>query len=386
MQAQALSFRLPCLLLTGVGAVEKVSEEVRRVGASRPLLVTDKGVYSAGLADQVLALLSESNLKTGLFDLVEAEPSFENVDLCLGTMREGGHDVVIGLGGGSSMDVAKAVAMLAVNGGNLRDYVGVDKVPRPSVPIIQIPTTSGTGAEVTWNAIFTDKQDRLKKAVVSPHLLASCAIVDPALTTSVPPQVTAATGIDALTHAIESFVAMRATSHTDLYALESVRLIAANLRTAYCNGSDMKARHGMATGSLFAGISLANAGVGAVHALAYPLGGQFGIPHGLANALMLPHVMEVNCTASLNRFAAIAGAMGEMVSGLAARQAALKAVEAVRCLNADVGIPARLRDVEIPRDALPELATAAASISRLLDNNPRRLDRDTILRIYEAAW
>lgn len=386
MQAQVFPFRLPPVVLAGVGSIERIGDEVHRLKGTRPLLVTDRGLRQAGVAERVLDLLSRSDLKAEVFDQVEAEPSFENVDLCLAALREGGHDLVIGLGGGSAMDVAKATAMLATNGGDLRDYVGVDKVPGPSLPLVQIPTTAGTGAEVTFNAIFTDKREQLKKGIVSPHLLASCAIVDPALTLTTPPGVTAAAGMDALTHAIESYTAMKATPHTDIYALEGIRLVAASLRTAYCNGRDIEARRDALLGSLFAGISLANAGVGAVHALAYPLGGQFGVPHGLANALLLPYVMEANYLSSLDRFANVAEAMGARVGLLTRREAAFKVVGETRCLGADVGIPARLRDIEVPREALADMATAAASISRLLDNNPRRLDREAILRIYEAAW
>lgn len=386
MEAEIFPFRLPPMVLAGVGAVEKIGDEVRRLKGARPLLVTDRGLRQAGLADRLLDLLSAGELKAGVFDQVEAEPSFENVERCLAALREGGHDLVIGLGGGSAMDVAKATAMLATNGGDLRDYVGVDKVPGPSLPLLHVPTTAGTGAEVTFNAIFTDKRDRLKKGIVSPYLLASCAIVDPALTLSTPPGVTAASGMDALTHAIESYTAVKATPHTDVYALEGIRLTATHLRTACCNGRDIEARDGMLLGSFFAGVSLANAGVGAVHALAYPLGGQFGVPHGLANALLLPYVMEANYLANLDRFARVADAMGAKVGMLTPREAAYKVVEETRCLGADVDIPARLREIDVPHEALEGMATAAASITRLLDNNPRRLDRQAIIRIYEAAW
>ncbi len=386
MQARVFPFRLPAMVLAGVGSVEKIADEVRRLGGARPLLITDMGVRRAGLADRVLGLLSAGDLKGEVFDQVEAEPSFENVDLCLEALRRGNHDLVIGLGGGSAMDVAKATAMLSTNGGDLRDCVGVDRVAQPSLPLIQVPTTAGTGAEVTFNAIFTDRHDHLKKGIVSPHLLAGCAIVDPALTLTTPPGVTAASGMDALTHAIESYTARRATPHTDIYALDAIRLAAAHLRTACYNGSNLEAREGMLMGSFFAGVSLANAGVGAVHALAYPLGGQFGVPHGLANALLLPYVMEANYMADLDRFATVAEAMGAGVALLTRREAAYRVVEETRQLGADVGIPARLRDLEVPRDALEGMATAASAIGRLLDNNPRRLDRAAILRIYEAAW
>jgi alcohol dehydrogenase class IV len=386
MQTQLFPFRLPPMVLAGVGAIEKIGDEVRRLGGIRPLLITDRGLRLAGLADKVVELLAQSDLKAGVFDAVEAEPSFENLDLSLAAVRDGGHDLVIGLGGGSAMDVAKTTAVLATNGGDPRSYVGVDLVKKAGLPIIQIPTTAGTGAEVTWNAIFTDKKDQLKKGLVSPYLLANSAIVDPSLTLSTPAGVTAASGMDALTHAIESYTAMKATPHTDAYALEGIRRMSGCLRTAYCNGRDLDARTDALLGSFFAGVSLANAGVGAVHALAYPLGGQFGVPHGLANALLLPYVMEVNYLAGLDRFATVAEAMGVPTGALTRREAAYKVVEETRRLGADVGIPARLRDIEIPESALSGMATAASTITRLLDNNPRRLNRESILGIYQAAW
>ncbi len=379
-------FRLPPMVLAAVGAADRVGDEARRLGGTRPLLVTDGGLRQAGLADRVLGLLEKSGLGAGMFDGVEAEPSFENLEVAVGALEAGRHDLVIGLGGGSAMDVAKTAAMLATNGGDPRSYVGVDLATRPALPIIQIPTTAGTGAEATWNAIFTDRHDRLKKGIVSPYLLASSAIIDPALTLTTPPRVTAASGMDALTHAVESFTSAKATPLTDTYALEGIRRISRSLRTAYCNGRDLEARSDALLGSFLAGVSLANAGVGAVHALAYPLGGQFGVPHGLANALLLPYVMEVNYLSNLDRFAAVAEAMGVEVGRLGRREAARAVVEETRRLGEDVGIPGRLRDIEIPHEALDGMATAASTITRLLDNNPRRLDRAAILAIYEAAW
>lgn len=386
MQAQVFPFQVPQMVLAGIGAIEEIGGEVNRLGGKRPFLVTDRGLRQSGLADRVLDLLSKHELTAGVFDDLIGEPAFEDVDRCLAHVREGGHDLVIGLGGGSAMDVAKVTAIMVANGGDLRDYVGVDKVPKPSLPLIQIPSTAGTGAEVTWNAIFTDKQEHLKKAVVSPYLMADCAILDPVMTVSSPPRVTAAAGMDALTHAIESYTSKRATMHTGMYALEGARLMSRHLRTAYYNGKDIEARYGALMGSFFAGVSLANAGVGAVHALAYPLGGQFGTVHGLANAMLLPYVMEANYLANVGRFGDIARAMGVDTRLLTDREAAHRAVEEIRALGIDVGIPTRLRDIDVPRESLDGMATAAASISRLLDNNPRWLDRDAILGIYEAAW
>lgn len=263
---------------------------------------------------------------------------------------------------------------------------GTDKVPGRGLPWIAIPTTAGTGSEVTPIAIVTDRANHLKVGVVSPFLLADAAMVDPCLTLIAPPHITAATGMDALTHAIESFTSPKATPQTDLFALRAIGLIARSLRQAVWCGADLQARTDMAYGSLFAGVALANAGVGAVHALAYPLGGQFGITHGVANSLLLPYVMEFNLVGDVDKYAAIAEALGEPVVGLSTRAAAARAVEAVRTLSVDVAIPQRLRDVGTSEGVLDGLAEAAVQATRLLDNNPRKVSLKDARALYQSAF
>jgi alcohol dehydrogenase class IV len=384
-------FRVPASQLFGAGAVEQVGEEAKRLGARRALVITDPGVARAGIAGRVRDLLEAAGIATGLYDQVEPEPSVASVERAVAAFQRGapggdGYDLLVGVGGGSAMDTAKGVSLRSANPGPLQQYFGVELVPRRGLPMIQVPTTAGTGAEMTPNAIFDDTERKLKAGIVSTHLFASAAIVDPDLTLGVPPAVTAASGLDALTHAMESYVAVKATPHTDLYALEATRLIGANLRAAVARGSDRAARYGQMLGSFFAGIAITNAGTGLCHAMAYPLGSAYHVPHGIANALLLPAVLEYNLPADLPKFARLAEALGEPVAGLSARAAAERAVAAVRALARDVGLPAGLHEVGVPEHALEGFVDGALSAARLIDNNPRRPTREAVLAIYRASY
>lgn len=254
------------------------------------------------------------------------------------------------------------------------------------MPTIMIPTTAGTGAEVTFTAVFTNRQTSSKAGINSPFLFPQVALLDPELTLSLPPHVTAATGMDALTHAIESVTSRSCTPFTEALALAAVRLIAENLRRAVFHGDDIEARENMLYGSLLGGLALADAGVGAAHALAYPLGGKYRISHGLANAMLIPTVMEFNLPAAERHFAMIAKSMGEPVDGLPVRRAADAAVDAVRTLCADIGIPCFLSDLGIPMSDIPDLADIALTVTRPVQNNPRTLGKDEAIMIYEQLF
>ncbi|GAX89257.1 iron-containing alcohol dehydrogenase [Effusibacillus lacus] len=379
-------FRTPGALLTGTGSVAQIGAEAKKLGASRVLVITDRIIQQTGLLSKVTEPLNVAGVEYDVIDEVVPEPPFENLEQIASKMEGQGFDGLIGIGGGSVLDVTKVLAVMMTNPGDVRELVGIEKVKHPGVPFILVPTTSGTGSEVTYNAIFTDTRDMVKKGIVSPYLLPSVAIVDAELTLTVPPSVTSATGMDALVHAVESYTAIKSNELTDGIALQAIKLISRSLRKAVYNGRDIKAREDMAMGSLLAGISLGNAGVGAVHALAYPLGGKFKVPHGVANSLLLPFVMKYNVVANLEKFAEVAKAMGECVEGLSLREAADRAVAAMARLSADVGIPSSIKDVGVTAADIPALAEEASKIDRLLNNNPRWLTVKEIEQIYREAY
>jgi alcohol dehydrogenase len=371
-------FSLPGVNYFGRGALANLVPELNNFGAKKVFLVSDNGVASAGLIDLVVDQMKAAGIDLVTYLDVEREPDIDNLEKCLARFKEQTCDLIVGLGGGSPLDVAKGVSILATNDGSILDYVGLNMIPKKGVPKFLIPTTAGTGAEVTKNAIFTDKKAQLKKGVVSRHLLPEVAIVDSDLTLSLPPDVTAATGMDALTHAIESYTSPKADLQTAMYALKAIELIGASLRRAVSFATDAKAREDMALGSVFAGISLANAGVGAVHACAYPLGGRFGMGHGVTNALLLPYIMEYNLIGDLQKFANIARALGEVTDMLSLREQAELSRKAVFELSRDIGIPQKLSAFGVHKEDIPGLAEAAMQVTRLMDNNPKKLTLDEV--------
>jgi alcohol dehydrogenase class IV len=339
----------------------------------------------AGLLAPVRESLEAAGLAVSLFSEVDPDPRHETVQACLGSLEGDKPGCVIGLGGGSPIDIAKTVAVMLANPGDISDYCGVDLVPSPGAPTIIIPTTAGTGSEVTPIAILSDEREKLKKGVVSPHLMPRVAILDPELTVGLPAHITAATGMDALIHAIEAYTSVGATGMTDMLAARAMELIADNLRTAFARGEDLAAREAMLEGSLLAGMAFANAGVTAVHAFAYPIGAQFHIPHGVANTLMLAPVMRFNLVGNLVKFAEVAELMGQPVEGLSLREAAEMAVEAVLELAQDLGVPQSLRQFGVTEEHLPELAQGVMKVTRLLANNPRSLTAADAEEIYRQA-
>jgi len=386
MQTQVLPLRLPSMILFGCGAAEKIADEAKALKAKNVLIICDPGIAATGMVGEIKSLMEKAGLSVGVFSDVIPEPPAESLEPCVQMAREGHFDLVVGLGGGSSMDAAKVVAVLAVHPGKVEDLFAPDSIPGRGLPTIMMPTTAGTGSEATINSILTDTKNHVKKGIVSRFFMPDVAIVDPLLTLSCPPKVSAASGMDTLTHAIESYVSVKATLHTRLYAMEAVKLCAAHLRTAVLNGANVAGREGMARASLYAGISISNAGTAAVHALAYPIGAEFHTPHGVANALLLPYVMQFNYLGDLALFVEIAEAMGEPLDCLSRRQQAEAAVSAVRQLSIDIGIPQHLSEVHVTSESLGSMADAAIQIRRLLDNNPRSMTRDDVYRIYQQAF
>ena len=378
------AFKIANKLITGQGAIEQLDAELARLRVDNPLIVTDAILVACGTVD--LAVAHMGGRSHGIFDGVEPEPQVAIVRECANAYRAGRHDGLIGLGGGSAIDIAKAVAAFAGHEGALEQLFGIDQVPRKGPPLIAIPTTAGTGSEVTNVAILSDKQAQLKKGIVSDYLLPDVALVSPAMTLTCPRSVTAASGIDALVHAVESYLSLNGSPITDALALGAIRLIVKALPKAYANPGHLQAREDMASASLMAGMAFGNAGVGAVHALAYPLGGRFNIAHGVSNALLLPYVMAWNKLACVERLRDIAQAMDVPVIGLSDEQAAEQAVKAMATLCAAVAIPTGMRSFGVPEEAIPAMAVEAAGIERLMRNNPRQLNAADIEQIYRAAY
>ncbi len=284
------------------------------------------------------------------------------------------------------MDVAKAIAILLTNGGKAKDYIGLDKIKKKGVPKIMVPTSSGTGAEVTFTAVFLDEETGSKAGMNGDPLYPDAAILDPNLTLSLPAHVTAYTGIDALTHALEAYTSTQAHAISEIYSLEAIKLISQHLPKAFANGDDIEARSGMLMGSLLGGKALATAGVGLVHAMAYPMGGMFGIPHGLANAVLLPYVIDFNMIGSMKKYAALANVLGEETHGLTLREASYLTVVALWNLNNDVAIPSNLEELDITQDKIHEMAEIALTVTRPVENNPRKPSLEDVIHVYTQAY
>jgi alcohol dehydrogenase class IV len=378
------AFKIANKLITGPAAIEQLAAELTRLNIDNPLIVTDAILVKSGTVDLALAQLG--GRRFGIFDQVKPEPEIAIVEDCTRAFHAGGHDGLIGLGGGSAIDIAKGVAAFAAHEGPLAELFGVDLVKRKGPALIAIPTTAGTGSEVTNVAIFSDKQAQLKKGIVSDYLLPDVALVSPVMTLTCPRSVTAASGVDALVHAIEAYLSVNRSPITDAIALGAIKLIAKALPKAYANPKDLQAREDMATASLMGGMAFGNAGVGAVHALAYPLGGRFNIAHGVSNALLLPYVMHWNKMACVERFRDIAEAMGVRVAELSDADAAEAAVKAMADLCEAVDIPKGMRAFGVPEDAIPAMAEEASKIDRLMRNNPRLLTAADIEKIYRSAY
>ncbi len=385
MMAGVSAFQSPRRIIFGNGAVSEAGKEVRKLGAKKALIVTDQGVIKAGLVSGVEESLKTQKIDYGIFAKVEAEPPARIVDECAQVVQEKGYDVIIGIGGGSSLDVAKGASVMATNKGKILDYSGTDMVPRSGLPKILLPTTAGTGSEVTRIIVVTDEAEKIKKALRSDFLLADVAIVDPLLTLSMPPLVTADTGMDALVHAIEAYVSLEATPFSDALAIEAIRLIAGNLPAAYAKANNMEARFNMSLGATLAGAAFNNGGLGAAHALSNALGVEFHLTHGRSNAVMLPYVVDYNKIGNLKKYACIAQAMGENIEGLSAYQAAEKLVTCLNRLLALLNIPNKLSAYGVSRKDIPKLVEGGLKRSTLFIPNPRDLTEEDVKNIYTSA-
>ncbi len=372
-------------IVMGPGSFNRLPDEVKRLGKKTIMIVTDPGLVRTGIVGRLDELLVEAGFTVHRFDTVEPDPRYEIATQAADRTREVGADLVVGIGGGSSLDIAKVASILVTNSDPVSSFFGVDMVPNPGLTTILVPTTAGTGSEVTPIAILSDYGEKLKKGIVSPYLLPAVALLDPELTVGLPASVTAATGMDALIHAVEAYTSRNATPFTDMLALQAIKLIFRYIRTAFANGSDLQARGGMLEGSLLAGMAFANAGVTAVHAFAYPIGAEFHIPHGIANSIMLTAVMEFNMLGNLSKFANMAKVFGENTRGLSKRQAAQVAVQGLRTLAGDLKIPVSLKEFGVQEEHIPALAQGVMKVTRLLANNPRELTVEDAEEIYRRV-
>jgi alcohol dehydrogenase class IV len=388
-------------IVFGRGAVRRTGEVVRGLDAVRACLVTDPGLIAAGLHEPVLASLREAGVEADLHDGGQPKPTVEAVEASAAAMKGKGYEALVALGGGSNIDLAKAVAVLLRYGGEVGDYIGEHTVPGPVLPLVAVSTTAGTGSEVSGASVLADPGQNRRGAIRSNRLRPRAAIYDPLLTVSCPPQVTADAGIDALTHAVEAYLVADhrlesgpdrpglytgRSALSDTLAERAIALAGQYLRRAVYHGSDLEAREGMHLASLLAGMAFSNAGLTAVHALEYPVGVATGCTHGAGNGLLLPYVMAYNVAACPDRLATVARLLGEAVDGFTAWEAAHQAVEAVKRLNADIGIPLRLREMGVTEEDLRPMAVATAQIRRLLEANPRPLDADSLEDILREAW
>ncbi len=388
-------------LLFGRNSARQVSDLALRAGYRRILVVTDPVLVKAGVAERVHIPLSESGVRVEVFSEGEPEPSLRAAAACAAAGRAFRPDAVLGLGGGSNMDLAKITAVVLAHGGEARDYVGDDKVPGPVLPLLCLPTTAGTGSEVSAAAVLTDSDNHMKVGVLSNYLRPTVAVVDPLLTVSCPPKVTADSGIDALTHAIEAYTAVDNAAFPlphgertvyqgrhpfgDLFAEKAIALIGTYLRRAVAHGGDLEAREGMALAATLAGLAFSNVGVALVHALEYPLGGATHCSHGAGNGLLLPYVMAFNLPARRPEFAAIARLLGEKTDGLREVEAAQRAVRAVEKLRADIGIPQRLSELGVTEAQLRPFAEKAFAVKRILRVNPRPVTLEDMEGILRSA-
>lgn len=371
----------------GPGVSSQVGLQAKKLGASRAVLVTDRTMEELGLAEKISAHLTEAGVETCLFTGVEPEPSVETTDAVAQLARQEDCQIVIGLGGGSSMDVAKAVSVLITNEGSAADYQGLGLVKVPGVPKIMIPTTAGTGSEVTFTAVLTRRSDGFKGGINDDKLFPDYSLLDPELSLSLPPQVTASTGMDALCHALEAFTSRQASPFSDLFAREAIERVGTWLRVATLNGRDLEARSEMMLAALYGGIALANGGVTACHSLSYPLGGMFGVAHGQANALLIPYVARFNALARPDKFAEAAALLGYVEEELPLRDAALLCADALDELIEDLGLPQTLKQLKvgITPAHFDEMADKALAVARPMENNARVMTKEDCLSIYREA-
>jgi alcohol dehydrogenase len=377
-------FFIPTVTLMGPGCAKEVGPKAKELGAKKAMIVTDQGLFKMGVADKIAGYLKDAGVEAVIFPGAEPNPTDKNVEAGEKTFKENGCDFLVSLGGGSSHDCAKGVGLVCAGGGNIRDYEGVDKSSVPLTPLISINTTAGTASEMTRFCIITNLDTHVKMAIVDWRVTPLVAIDDPILMLGKPPALTAATGMDALTHAIEAYVSTIATPITDACAEKAIRLIAQWLRPAVALGANIQARDAMCYAQFLAGMAFNNASLGYVHAMAHQLGGFYNLPHGVCNAILLPSVCDYNLIACPDRYADIAEFMGVPTEGMSVTEAAAAGIEAIRELSASIGIPAGLTELNVKEEDLKTMAENAQKDACML-TNPRSATLDQVIAIYKAA-
>ena len=380
---KAITLLQPQKIVFGTGCIQTLVEDYKKLGLQRLFVLTAPPILP--LIEEPLDVLRKAGISIEIFQNILAEPTVNDFKTILEVARGFKADSVVGIGGGSVLDVTKLVAAFINSDQQVEDCFGTGFIKQKGLWFACLPTTAGTGSEVSPNAILLDERDHLKKGIVSPYLIADAAYVDPKLTWTVPAKVTADTGMDALTHCIEAYTNKFAHPSVDIYALQGIRLIAANLEKAVKDGKDVEAREALAFGSLYGGLCLGPVNTAAVHALSYPLGGEFHIPHGLSNAILLPSVMKFNMPANIKRHAEVAIALG-CEPGANDEETAKRGVDFIYRLAEAVGIPKKLTDLSIPQTAVPGMAKAAMQVQRLLKNNPREVTEQDALDIYNSLY
>lgn len=377
-------FLMPSVNFMGPDAVKVIGERCKLLGGKKALIVTDPGMIKTGITDEVIGYIEEAGLKTVIFDGVEPNPKDKNVMAGLKVFKDENCDMIVTVGGGSSHDCGKGIGIMATHPGNIYDYAGIETLTEDLPPVVCVNTTAGTASEVTRHCVITNTDLNVKFVVVSCKNTPKLSINDPKLMVKKPTGLTAATGMDALTHAVESYVSVGANSVTDACAIQAIKIISKYLRMAVANGENLEARENMAYASLLAGMAFNNAGLGYVHAMAHQLGGFYDLAHGVANAILLPHVERYNMISNLEKFADIAVAMGENIEGLSMRQAAEKAIDAITQLSKDIGIPAGLSEFNIKPDSFEKMAKYALKDGNAVCNPIKGTEKD-IVKLFEAA-
>ena len=378
------AFFIPSVNLMGAGCLVESMDSIKSQGYKKALIVTDNVLVAIGMVKQVSDLLVERGVEVAVFDGTQPNPTIGNVNAGLKILKENECDLVISLGGGSPHDCAKGIALVAANGGEIADYEGVDQSPKPQMPLVAINTTAGTASEMTRFCIITDEARHIKMAIVDKHTTPLMSVNDPELMLAKPASLTAATGMDALTHAIEAYVSIAATPVTDAVAIKAMELVQAHLRTAVKDGQNLEAREQMAYAQFMAGMAFNNASLGYVHAMAHQLGGFYDLPHGVCNAILLPHVQSYNAKVCPERLKDVAKAMGVNVEGMTNEEGAQAALDAIKVLSTDVGIPSGLTELNAKEEDFDTLAENGLKDACGF-TNPKQATHEEIVEIFKAA-